>query len=37
MPHIIIETSKNILASESLKIGQEIQLNNKFGFVARVK
>ena len=25
MPHIIIETSKNILASESLKIGQEIQ------------
>ena len=25
MPHIIIETSKNILASESLKVGQEIQ------------
>ena len=25
MPHIIIETTKNILASESLKIGQEIQ------------
>ena len=25
MPHIIIETSKNILASESFKIGQEIQ------------
>ena len=25
MPHIIIENSKNILASESLKIGQEIQ------------
>jgi len=25
MPHIIIETSKNILARESLKIGQEIQ------------
>lgn len=25
MPHIIIETSKNILANESLKIGQEIQ------------
>jgi len=25
MPHIIIETSKNILAKEALKIGQEIQ------------
>ena len=25
MPHIIIETSKNILANESLKIGKEIQ------------
>ena len=25
MPHIIIETSKNILTQESLKIGQEIQ------------
>jgi hypothetical protein len=27
MPHIIIETSKNISAQESLKIGQEIQQN----------
>ena len=25
MPHIIIETSKNILSKEALKIGQEIQ------------
>jgi 5-carboxymethyl-2-hydroxymuconate isomerase len=25
MPHIIIETSKNILTKEALKIGQEIQ------------
>jgi 5-carboxymethyl-2-hydroxymuconate isomerase len=25
MPHIIIETSKNILAKEALKIGKEIQ------------
>jgi len=25
MPHIIIETSKNILAKEALKIGQEVQ------------
>ena len=25
MPHIIIESSKNILAKEALKIGQEIQ------------